>query len=65
VGILILYLGLRAIFPQGDGFVPYLFRYVRYTLLGMWVTAGAPWLFQKLNLARKKTPELLPGPLQN
>jgi membrane-associated phospholipid phosphatase len=56
LGSLVFYLGLRVIFPQGDGFVPYLFRYVRYALLGLWVTGGAPWLFQKLNLAHRKTP---------
>jgi len=52
-GILILYLGLRIIFPSGDTFVPYLFRYVRYALIGLWVSAGAPWVFQKLKLVQE------------
>jgi len=54
VGILIFYLGLRFIFPQGDFFIAYLFRYVRFALVGMWISAGAPWTFQKLNLVRAK-----------
>ena len=53
-GILILYLGLGAIFPKGEYINAYLFRYVRYALIGLWLSAGAPWLFQKLNMAGKK-----------
>jgi membrane-associated phospholipid phosphatase len=50
IGIAILYAGLKAIFPSGDTLVPYLFRYIRYTVLGFWVSGGAPWIFAKLNL---------------
>ncbi|MCX6067626.1 MAG: phosphatase PAP2 family protein [Chloroflexi bacterium] len=53
VGILILYLGLGAVFPRGETLLPYVLRYVRYVSIGLWISAGAPWLFQKLNLARK------------
>jgi hypothetical protein len=53
-GVLILYFGLRAIFPTGNSFLPYLLRYVRYALTGLWISAGAPWLFQRLNLAKAK-----------
>jgi membrane-associated phospholipid phosphatase len=52
VGVLVLYLGLKAIFPRGDAFVPYVLRYLRFALIGLWVSAGAPWLFLKLKLAR-------------
>lgn len=52
VGILILYLGLKAIFPRGDAFIPYTLRYLRFALIGLWVSAGAPWLFLKLRLAQ-------------
>jgi len=44
---------LKAVFPSGDGVIPYLLRYLRYTLLGWWISAGAPWLFLKLKLAQK------------
>lgn len=51
LGVLILYLGLRAVFPDGENLAGYVFRFVRYGLVGFWVFAGAPWLFQKLHLA--------------
>lgn len=51
IGLLVLYMGLGMIFPRGDGFVFYMLRYFRYTLVGWWVSGGAPWVFMKLNLA--------------
>jgi membrane-associated phospholipid phosphatase len=57
VGVLVLYLGLKAIFPRGDALVPYALRYLRFALIGLWVFAGAPWLFLKLKLARNLKPE--------
>jgi membrane-associated phospholipid phosphatase len=51
IGVLILYLGLGAIFPRGDGFIFYLLRYIRYALLGWWVSGGAPWVFVRFKLA--------------
>ena len=53
VGVLILYVGLGAIFSHGDGFIIYLLRYIRYALLGWWVTGGAPWVFVRLKLAER------------
>ena len=50
IGVLILYAGLKAIFPSGDTFSAYIFRYIRYTFVGFWVSGGAPWVFAKLNL---------------
>jgi membrane-associated phospholipid phosphatase len=55
-GLLVIYLGLRAVFPAGDSLVPYLLRYVRFALVGLWISAGAPWLFVKLRLARNGNP---------
>lgn len=57
LGVLILYLGLKAVFPRGDAFVPYVLRYLRFAIIGMWITAGAPWLFMKLKLAPKQERE--------
>jgi membrane-associated phospholipid phosphatase len=51
-GLLIIYLGLRAIFPHGDTLGSYALRYLRFALIGLWISAGAPWLFMKLNMAR-------------
>jgi hypothetical protein len=50
--IFIISLGLRALFPRGDAFIPYVLRYLRFALIGLWISAGAPWLFIKLKLAR-------------
>lgn len=49
-GLLVLYLGLRMIFPAEPGAVAQAFRFVRYALLGVWVTFGAPWVFVRLRL---------------
>jgi membrane-associated phospholipid phosphatase len=56
IGILILYMGLGAIFPRGDGFIFYLLRYIRYTLVGFWVTGGAPWVFVRFKIAERAGP---------
>ena len=51
-GVLVIRYGLKAIFPDGETVVAYLFRYVRYTAIGFWVTGGAPWCFVRLKLAQ-------------
>lgn len=55
VGVLILYLGLKFLFglivPDSEALLPLLLRYVRYFLVGAWMTAGAPWLFVRWRLA--------------
>lgn len=47
-----LWAGLKAVFnglePSG------LFRFMRYSLVGLWGAAGAPWIFVRLKLAEKK-----------
>jgi membrane-associated phospholipid phosphatase len=57
VGILIFYLGLDVLFglmaPGGANLGAFILRYIRYTLVGAWVSGGAPWMFVKLNLASK------------
>lgn len=59
LGLVILFLlayGLGAIFPDGDSLLAYFLRYVRYALVGGWITAGAPFVFLRLNLAEKNSP---------
>jgi len=58
IGLLVLYAGLKAIFPSGDTLVPYFFRYIRYTFLGLWISGGAPWIFKKLNLSKSHAVEI-------
>jgi membrane-associated phospholipid phosphatase len=52
-GVLILWMGLGAVFPRGDGLVFYILRYFRYMLVALWVIAGAPWVFIRFNLAKQ------------
>ena len=40
VGVLVLFVGLSAIFPEGETF-----RYLRYALVGFWISYGAPRVF--------------------
>lgn len=50
-GLAVLYVGVKMIAP-GEGEANYaLFRFVRYGLLGAWVSFGAPWVFVKTGLA--------------
>jgi membrane-associated phospholipid phosphatase len=51
IGVLILYMGLGAIFPRDPDFISYTLRFIRYTLVGFWVAGGAPWIFMRLKLA--------------
>lgn len=51
IGVLVLYLGLGAIFPRGEALLPYLLRFLRYALIGLWISALAPLLFIRLGLA--------------
>jgi membrane-associated phospholipid phosphatase len=57
VGILVFYVGLDVLFgliaSETEAVLPYVLRYIRYTLVGVWVSAGAPWVFVKLKLAGK------------
>jgi hypothetical protein len=52
LGIIILWFGLGQVFPDGETIVPLFLRYLRYTLVGFWITAGAPWLFYHFKLVR-------------
>ncbi|MBW6472929.1 MAG: phosphatase PAP2 family protein [Anaerolineaceae bacterium] len=50
IGVMILWAGLRLIFPDDIPFISESLRFVRYFLVGFWIAAGAPYLFKKLNL---------------
>ena len=51
LGVLIFYLGLKTIFPVGSDPLALALRYVRYGLVGFWISGGAPWVFSKFRLA--------------
>ena len=50
IGVVILWLGLRRVFPRDASLVSQVLRYLRYALTGFWVGYGAPWVFIKLGL---------------
>ena len=52
MGVLILYLGLKMVFPSGDSLSAYFFRYLRYALVGFWISGGAPGLFFHFKMMR-------------
>jgi membrane-associated phospholipid phosphatase len=49
-GVGILWFGLGQVLPRGEELVPQILRWLRYALVGAWVTGGAPWLFFRLKL---------------
>lgn len=53
VGIIVFWYGLGEVFPRNLDLISFLLRYLRYALVGLWVTALAPWLFIRLRLASK------------
>ncbi len=61
VGMVVLYFGLDALFPTGEEFVPLIFRFIRYALVGFWITGLAPLVFIKLGLAQQKFAEANAG----
>ncbi|MCS6774311.1 MAG: phosphatase PAP2 family protein, partial [Thermoflexales bacterium] len=55
--VLALRFGLRAILPEGD-----LSDFLRYAVIGLWVTFGAPWAFVQLRLAGRLMAEPVVSP---
>ena len=51
IGVMILWRGLALFLPDNADLISYIFRYLRYTLVGFWVSGGAPWLFFRFKLA--------------
>jgi membrane-associated phospholipid phosphatase len=53
IGVLLFWKGLDMVFPSGEDLIGFFFRYLRYGLVGWWVSAGAPYLFFHFKLAEK------------
>jgi membrane-associated phospholipid phosphatase len=53
VGIILIWFGLGQLFPDGETVFPLLLRFLRYSLVGFWISGGAPWLFFHFNLVRQ------------
>jgi len=54
-GVFIIWSGLGEIFPRGESMIPYILRYLRYALVGLWMAGLAPMLFIRLGLAKRQT----------
>lgn len=66
LGIAILWFGLGEIFPRTPDFSGFSLRYLRYALVGLWITAAAPMIFVKAGLAQiSRAPAVDPAGLNN
>jgi membrane-associated phospholipid phosphatase len=52
IGLILLYFGLSLIAPRGSDLAAVLFRYVRYAMVGFWISGGAPWLFLHFKMVK-------------
>jgi membrane-associated phospholipid phosphatase len=52
-GIFAIRYGLKFIFPESADLLGYGLRFIRYGLIGLWLTALAPFLFIKIKLSEK------------
>ncbi len=50
VGVFALYAGLGKLFPKNLGLISMILRFIRYSLIGFWVSWWSPLLFQKLGI---------------
>lgn len=55
-GVVLLWLGLRALLPAGDDAVAVAARFLRYAAIGAWISGVAPLLFVRLRLAAAAQP---------
>ncbi len=53
VGVLALWQGLGAVFPREADLLSYTLRFLRYGLIGSWISALAPILFVRLKLTER------------
>jgi len=50
IGVMFLWAGLKIIFPSDVAYLSEFLRFLRYFLIGFWISAGAPLIFKKLSL---------------
>jgi membrane-associated phospholipid phosphatase len=58
IGVLLIWRGLGLVLPGGENLAGYFFRYLRYGLIGFWISGLAPQLFLALGLAGRKAAAL-------
>jgi membrane-associated phospholipid phosphatase len=52
VGIFVIWFGLGRLFPEQPVYLGWIFRFIRYGLLGLWISVIAPLIFHRLKLAK-------------
>ena len=53
IGVLLIWRGLGMLLPSGENLLAYIFRYLRYALVGLWISGLAPILFTRTGLASR------------
>jgi hypothetical protein len=53
IGVLAILEGLDVVFPDSQDLVGYSFRYLRYGLMGFWISGLAPVVFKRAGLAEE------------
>ena len=51
LGLLVIYVGLKLLFPSGHGVLAYGLRYLRFAALAFWAAYVAPRLFVRWGMA--------------
>ena len=51
IGVLLIWRGLGLLLPGGENFLGFIFRYLRYAMIGAWISGFAPLLFTRTGLA--------------
>lgn len=53
IGVQVFWAGLKLVFPVDIPIISDVLRFVRYGLVGIWISAGAPYLFKRFGLEIK------------
>jgi membrane-associated phospholipid phosphatase len=51
IGVLLIWRGLGLLLPGGENVLGFIFRYLRYAMIGAWISGFAPLLFTRTGLA--------------
>lgn len=50
LGVLVFYIGLKLVFPENIPVLGESLRFIRYFIIGFWISAGAPYMFKRLGV---------------
>jgi hypothetical protein len=55
IGVLLIWRGLGILFPGGENLMSFVLRYLRYALVGVWISGLAPLLYTRSGLATRSS----------